>query len=119
MGFKLPAFRTLQGACWVLFSVPVPPARLRCSSCGRAGCVGIPRACRFLNQIIFSRVNIAKLLSLVCFIAGLMRGPGHLPGKDRPLSSGVLLCPVHCRASTGLTVAPGPCPVAPVPAEVL
>lgn len=61
----------------------------------------------------------------MCFIAGIVwpragvPGSGHLPGKDRLLSSGVSLCLVCCRASRGLTVALGPCPVAPVPAEVL
>lgn len=32
-----------------------------------------------------------------------------VPGKDRPLSSGVLLCPESCRPDHGLAVAPGLC----------
>lgn len=57
-------------------SLPVSPARLWCGGQHRARCVGIPRACSFLNRIIFSRVNTAKLLSLVCFMAGFVHGPG-------------------------------------------
>lgn len=34
--------------CYSL-SLPIPPARLRRGGRGRAGCVDIPRACRFLN----------------------------------------------------------------------